>query len=193
MTDRRSFGNASERHSTRRTEYGMDGNRGQRGIPTVFLVGEERLALVPEYLNLGTVVVIAPDQDTLRGWQIQQLDNGAANPARIAPDGTVVDMEGRRILMSGESLPLSELEFRVLGALIGAPGRAWSFAELRRIGWGDGPEMPVDPYTVKALVQRLRAKLSASNADVTIDAVRGFGFRSSVPGNDSRTALATTS
>ena len=152
------------------------GNQRVMGVPTVFLVGEGRLALVPEYLNLGSVVVIAPDRDTLRQWQEEQTGPAPAQPQRVLDD-TVVDMEGRRIMWQGESLPLSELEFKVLGALLGAPGRAWSFRELRRVGWGDGAEIPVDPYTVKALVQRLRAKLAAADADIAIEAVRGFGFR----------------
>jgi DNA-binding response OmpR family regulator len=146
------------------------------GVPTVFLVGEGRLALVPEYLNLGSVVVIAPDRETLRQWQDEQTDPAPAQPEREL-DGTVVDMEGRRIMWQGESLPLSELEFKVLGALLRAPGRALSFRDLRRVGWGDGAEIPVDPYTVKALVQRLRAKLTTANAGIAIEAVRGFGFR----------------
>ena len=146
------------------------------GVPTVFLVGEGRLALVPEYLNLGSVVVIAPDRDTLRRWQAEQDQPTSTEPTQVA-DGTVVDMEGRRILWKGESLPLSDLEFKVLGALLRTPGRAWSFRDLRRAGWGDAGEMPVDPYTVKALIQRLRAKLQAADAGVTIEAVRGFGFR----------------
>jgi DNA-binding response OmpR family regulator len=157
------------------------------GVPTVFLVGEGRLALVPEYLNLGSVVVIAPDRDTLRQWQAEQEEPAGAQPAAAA-DGTVVDMDGRRILWKGESLPLSELEFKVLGALLGAPGHAWSFRDLRRAGWGDAAEMPVDPYTVKALIQRLRAKLQAADAHVTIEAVRGFGFRATT--GDATPAMA---
>jgi DNA-binding response OmpR family regulator len=146
------------------------------GVPTVYLVGEERLALVPEYLNLGSVVVIAPDRETLRLWQVEQEEPPPLQPEADG-DATVVDMEGRRILWQGQSLPLSELEFKVLGALLRIPGRAWSFRDLRRVGWGDTAEMPVDPYTVKALVQRIRAKLSTAKAEVTIEAVRGFGFR----------------
>ena len=156
------------------------------GVPTVFLVGEGRLALVPEYLNLGSVVVIAPDRDTLRQWQDEQ-DPPPHTAAASVAEGTVVDMEGRRILWKGESLPLSELEFKVLGALLRAPGRAWSFRDLRRVGWGDAGEMPVDPYTVKALIQRLRAKLQAAEAGVTIEAVRGFGFRATI-GDEPRVA-----
>jgi DNA-binding response OmpR family regulator len=146
------------------------------GVPTVFMVGEDRIALIPEYLHLGSVVVIAPDRETLIRWQGEQGPLPTTQPqSRL--EGTVVDLRGRRILWQGDSIPLSQLEFDVLGALLDVPGQALSFAELRRIGWGDGPEMPVDPYTVKALIQRLRAKLASSPAPIEIEAVRGFGFR----------------
>lgn len=143
-------------------------------VPTVFLVGSDRLALIPEYLNLGTIVVVAPDIETLATWRSEQ-ERTLASVART--DGAVVDISGRRIVCRGSSLPLSDLEFKVLGALLEEPGRAMSFRELRRQGWGDAGEIPVDPYTVKALIQRLRSKLEAAQAAVRIESVRGFGFR----------------
>jgi DNA-binding response OmpR family regulator len=146
-------------------------------IPTVFMIGTERLPLVPEYLNLGSVVVVAPDQDTLRRWVWEQ--EGATEPATDdgEPQGTIVDLAGRRIISDGITLPLSDLEYRVFSALLSPPGRALSFRELRSSGWGETPEIPADIYSVRALVQRLRAKLQVADADVTIQAIRGFGFR----------------
>lgn len=154
-------------------------------IPTVFIVGVERLPLVPEYLNLGSVVVVAPDQDTLRRWVWEQDGDPEPSADRDAePHGTVVDLAGRRIISDGVSLPLSDLEYRVLSALLSPPGRALSFRELRSSGWGEAQEIPADIYSVRALVQRLRAKLQVARADVTVEAVRGFGFRA-VPSADS--------
>ena len=150
------------------------------GGPTVFMVGTDRLALIPEYLTLGSVVVIAPDQPTLKIWQ-READSEAARSALEPDEPVVVDMAGRRIVHEGASLPLSELEFKVLGALLSGGGRAWSFRELRRAGWGDGPDLPVDPYTVKALIQRLRAKLEVARAPIVLEAVRGYGFRARQP------------
>jgi DNA-binding response OmpR family regulator len=146
-------------------------------VPTVFLVGEDRLPLIPEYLNLGSVVVVAPDGSTLRRWSAEQLENRQVDSQPEFGEGTVIDMEARQIRWQGDSLPLSQLEFRVLSALLRAPGRAWSFRELRVQGWGDGPEVVLDPYTVKALVQRLRRKLAAAHASLAIEAIRGYGFR----------------
>jgi DNA-binding winged helix-turn-helix (wHTH) protein len=172
MTGQLRIRDGSERLA-RRTQDGRRGKCSAVGVPTVFLVGEDRLALIPEYLNLGTVVIVAPDRETLCAWRSDQ--EAVASPP--SPEGAVVDMSGRRIMCQGSSLPLSDLEFKVLGALLDRPGDAMSFKDLRRHGWGDGPEMPVDPYTVKALVQRLRAKLDAAQAHVRIESVRGFGFR----------------
>jgi DNA-binding response OmpR family regulator len=149
-------------------------------IPTVFLVGVERLPLVPEYLNLGSIVIIAPDRDTLRLWTAEQGDQVEAGTEEHLPGGTVVDFAGRRIVSDGASLPLSDLEYRVLSALLSPPGRAISFRELRSCGWGDGPDLPADIYAIRALVQRLRAKLEVAGTDVKIRAVRGFGFRAEV-------------
>jgi DNA-binding response OmpR family regulator len=152
-------------------------------VATVFMVGIEQLPLVPEYLNLGSVVVISPDLETQRRWTLEQegeprtSGNGEAHPS-----GTVVDLAGRRIISDGFTLPLSDLEFKVLSALLAPTGRALSFGELRARGWGEAQEVPADIYSVRALVQRLRAKLEAAGADLRIEAVRGYGFRAVVPG-----------
>jgi two-component system response regulator MtrA len=147
-------------------------------VPTVFMVGVERLALVPEYLNLGSVVVVAPDQDTLRRWVSEQMEQQRPT-AEDHVGSTVVDLAGRRIVSDGETLPLSDLEYRVLSALLSPSGRALSYQELRSIGWGDAPELPADVYSVRALVQRLRSKLQVAEADLRIEAIRGYGFRAS--------------
>jgi DNA-binding response OmpR family regulator len=146
-------------------------------IPTVFIVGVERLALVPEYLNLGSVVIVAPDQDTLRRWVSEQHEQKPRPETDGELEGAVVDLAGRRISSDGISLPLSDLEYRVLSALLSPLGRALSFRELRAAGWGEGPEFPADIYSLRALVQRLRAKLQVADAPLTLEAVRGFGFR----------------
>ena len=72
---------------------------------------------------------------------------------------------------------MGDLEFRVLSALLSPAGRALSFRELRASCWGDTQELPADVYSVRALVQRLRAKLQVADAKLTIEAIRGFGFR----------------
>jgi DNA-binding response OmpR family regulator len=150
-------------------------------VPTVYLLGEDNLELIPEYLQLGSVVVVAPDRDVLRRWTAdQEQDRDNHVPAPAGDGDLVVDLSARRVSIDGRTLNLTDLEFRVLAALMTRPGRAWSFTDLRRAGWGHGPHLFGDDQTVRALVQRLRKKLRASGAPVTIEAVRSFGFRAEV-------------
>lgn len=150
-------------------------------VPTVYLLGEDNLELIPEYLQLGSVVVVAPDRDVLRRWTTDHEQQHAPEDDLPRDHGDlVVDLSARRVSIDGRTLNLTDLEFRVLAALMTRPGRAWSFTDLRRAGWGQGPDLFGDDQTVRALVQRLRKKLRAAAAPVTIEAVRSFGFRAEV-------------
>ena len=147
-------------------------------VATVLLIGIDELDLVPGYLDLGAIVVISPDRPTLRRWQREQ--EHAALPPGSSPahgEGVVLDLPRHQVLVRGEPLALSELEFRVLSALLTRRGFALSFPELGRQGWGEAPAMAIDAASVRSLVQRLRVKLRAADAAITIEAVRGFGFR----------------
>lgn len=147
---------------------------------TVLLVGTDELIKIPEYLRLGAVVVVAPDRDVLRRWQWETGDDDRPPQLEEEPDGVVVDFPGRRVVLDGAALDLTELEFRILAALLSHPGRAWSFLDLRRAGWGEGPELIGDVEALRALVQRIRRKLQARDPHVRIEAVRGYGFRAAV-------------
>lgn len=87
-------------------------------IPSVSTVGVDRLVLIPEYLNLGSVVIVAPDSPILRAWRQER----ALPSAKEQGHPPVVYMQGRRIVHEGASLPLSDREFRVLGGVLAQPG-----------------------------------------------------------------------
>jgi Transcriptional regulatory protein, C terminal len=146
-------------------------------VATVFLVGIDQLEQIPEFLELGSIVVVAPDKPTLRRWRWEQEDGIAAPDIEPGGGSLVVDLAARRISSRGLALDLSDMEFRVLAGLLAEPSRALGYSELRRLGWGDEPHQALDVYSIRSLVQRLRAKLRAAGAPVTIVAVRGFGFR----------------
>jgi two-component system OmpR family response regulator len=152
----------------------------------VFLLGDEHLPLIPEYLQLGSVVVVAPDKDVLRRWTRQWDGASEREPAARTEGNLVVDLDARRVMIGDLPVSVSDLEFRVLAALLARPGRAWSFRDLRQAGWGEGPDLFGDDQTVKALVQRLRNKLRACGAQVSIEAVRSFGFRAEVHDREER-------
>jgi hypothetical protein len=130
---------------------------------------------VPEYLRLGSVVVIGPTLDRLTRWQ-EERPLGPPVPSEPGED-LHVDLLGRRVLWRGAAVPLTELEFRVAAGLAGEPGRAWSYRELRRAGWGDGPDLPLDVFAVRSVIQRIRRKLWILGSRVRIEAIRGYGFR----------------
>jgi DNA-binding response OmpR family regulator len=149
---------------------------------TVLLVGTDELPAIPEYLRLGAVVVVAPDRETLRRWQREAGDDPPP-PRPAGSEAVLVDFPGRRVLVDEVPLQLSELEFRVLAALLSRPGRAWSFVDLRRAGWGEGPRLVGDVEALRALLQRVRKKLAARGAPVRLAAVRGYGYRAEVAGS----------
>jgi DNA-binding response OmpR family regulator len=147
------------------------------GIATVYLVGIDDLERVPDFLDLGAVVVIAPDRRTLRRWKEDEDPEPNRPPEPADGDGLVIDLARRQIMCWGRPVALTDLEFRVIAALASHPQSARSFRELRRAGWGEGPDLPFDIYPVRSLVQRLRLKLRAADAPIRIEAVRGYGYR----------------
>ncbi len=123
------------------------------------------------------IVVVSPDPTTLRRWQHEQELGEPVMDRPAATSGVVVEMDARRISYRGVALTLSDREFRVLAGLVHRRGTAFSFEEIRRLGWGDAVHVPIDIYSIRSLIQRLRAKLRALGAPDGIVPVRSFGFR----------------
>jgi DNA-binding response OmpR family regulator len=146
-------------------------------VPTIYLVGIDDLERIPEFLDLGLIVVVSPDPTTLHRWQHEQELGEPTTDQPAATSGVVVEMAARRVSYRGVPLTLSDREFRVLAGLVHGRGRAFSFEEIRRLGWGEGTNIPIDIYSIRSLIQRLRAKLRAAAATETIAPVRSFGFR----------------
>jgi DNA-binding response OmpR family regulator len=149
------------------------------GIATVTLIGDDPSA-ARGYLLLGAVVVLSPDKATLLRWWTEV--GAVATPCRRPKSvhggrGLQVDHVAHCVRWKGEELPLTELEFRVLASLAADPGQARSYRELRRAGWGNVPDLGDDSFVVRALVQRMRRKLSRVGARIVISSVRGFGLR----------------
>lgn len=145
-------------------------------MPTVYLVGVDQLGDIPSFLELGAVVVIAPDRTILRDWQEDQ-DPTPSRATERSEEGLVVNLAKRTISWDGRDLRLSDREFQVLAALAAEPRRAWSFRDLRRIGWADEPDIGLDMCSLRAMMQRLRLKLRSAGMPLQIEAVRGYGFR----------------
>jgi DNA-binding response OmpR family regulator len=173
----------------REPETPFEARRVDMGIATVYMVGIDDLERVPDFLELGAVVVIAPDRRTLRRWKEDEEPEGHRLTEVSGADGLVIDLARRQVLCWDRPVALTDLEFRVLAALTSHPAGARSFRDLRRAGWGEGLDLPFDIYPVRSLVQRLRVKLRAAEAPIRIEAVRGYGYRI---GSEEREALPIT-
>lgn len=91
-------------------------------------------------------------------------------------DHLTVDTAGREVEANGASVVLSSLEFDLLAALAGAPGRVFSRAQLLQQVWGYdffGDERVVDVH-----IRSLRARLHDDASDPHLIAtVRGVGYK----------------
>lgn len=75
----------------------------------------------------------------------------------------------------GGEIQLTELEHDLLTRLMSSPLRVWSYDALHQTVWRDlNVRGTADVHSV---VKRLRRKLDELGTTVTIDAVRGIGFR----------------
>ncbi|MFF1823578.1 winged helix-turn-helix domain-containing protein [Kribbella sp. NPDC058245] len=75
----------------------------------------------------------------------------------------------------GREVQLTELEHDLLARLMSAPVRVWTYDALHQAVWGTRELRGT--ADVHSVVKRLRRKLDDLGTTVTIDAVRGTGFR----------------
>lgn len=91
-------------------------------------------------------------------------------------DGMVMDLPGREVRVNDTPVTLSSLEFDLLAAFVGAPGRVFSRAQLLQRVWGYdfyGDERVVDVH-----IRSLRARLGDDAGDPHLIAtVRGVGYK----------------
>jgi two-component system, OmpR family, phosphate regulon response regulator PhoB len=84
-----------------------------------------------------------------------------------------IDRDAHRVWVEDREVPLTALEFRLLGALFDRRDRVQSRATLLDEVWGVSSEL--ETRTVDTHVKRLREKLGAAGA--YIETVRGVGYR----------------
>jgi DNA-binding response OmpR family regulator len=105
-----------------------------------------------------------------------------AAPAAEAPDemyrdgDLVIDRAAREVLVGGERVSLTPLEFQLLQTFIEHEGQALSVGQLLRLVWDD--HYGTAPDRVKFAVLRLRRKLGwVTHDDTHVEAIRGYGYR----------------
>jgi len=99
-----------------------------------------------------------------------------AETERLKFTGLEIDLAARTVRALGQGVELSSLEFDLLAAFAGAPGRVFSRAQLLQTVWGYdfyGDERVVDVH-----IRSLRARLGDDAADPHLIAtVRGVGYK----------------
>jgi DNA-binding winged helix-turn-helix (wHTH) protein len=89
--------------------------------------------------------------------------------------GVIIDISRKRLLLDGETAPLTYKEFELLQYLVLREGRTIDRAELIASLWAAGDDEIPNERTIDVHVRRLRAKLGAYE-DI-VRTVRGVGYR----------------
>jgi DNA-binding response OmpR family regulator len=94
----------------------------------------------------------------------------------IATGDLRIDFERRLVTKRGRPVGLTYVEFEILAALAGSPGRAFAREALLERVWGDSSYR--DPRTVDVHIRHLREKLENDPAKPEyLFTVRGVGYR----------------
>ncbi|HEX6583729.1 MAG TPA: response regulator transcription factor [Thermoleophilaceae bacterium] len=87
-----------------------------------------------------------------------------------------IDFEKRSVVVRGEAVRLTYVEFEIIAALSRAPGRVFSRTMLLERVWGDASYR--DPRTIDVHIRHLREKLEEEpKTPELILTVRGVGYR----------------
>ena len=101
---------------------------------------------------------------------------GGTGEAPIASGELELDFERRATTVRGEPVKLTYVEFEILAALAGSPGRVFSREALLEHVWGDSTYR--DPRTVDVHIRHLREKIEAdAKQPEYLFTVRGVGYR----------------
>jgi DNA-binding response OmpR family regulator len=120
----------------------------------------------------------SPREVAARVKAVLRRDRGARDPAGplLRFEGLTLDKAAREVRVDGAPVNLSALEFDVLAALAGSPGRVFSRRQLLEQVWGYdffGDERVVDVH-----IRGLRARLGDDATHPRLIAtVRGVGYK----------------
>lgn len=97
-----------------------------------------------------------------------------ARPRAVGSTGVVLDPVQHALTHGGEQILVTPTEFRLIAALLAAPGELVRRETLIQTAWPIGAR--VQPNTLHAYIGRIRAKLRRVDAPVQITNIRGLGY-----------------
>jgi two-component system, OmpR family, response regulator AdeR len=110
---------------------------------------------------------------------VLRRSQGETLPSTVHHVGPIsVDLDRIEATVGDVSLTLTPTEFRLLAALAGAPGKAFSRDELIERAM---PESDALARTVDGHLKNLRRKLAEAGVEAMLETVRGVGYRLRTP------------
>jgi two-component system response regulator ResD len=107
---------------------------------------------------------------------LRRVDTTPAQTPPIELDGLTIDPAGRRVLVAGEQVPLTQREFDLLLFLARHSGQVFSRNQLMDAVWQYA--FYTDTSTVTVHIRRLRSKIEVDAAQPRhIETVWGVGYR----------------
>ncbi|MCD5345029.1 winged helix-turn-helix domain-containing protein [Agromyces sp. S2-1-8] len=132
------------------------------------------VALAPEGAGGRDVDVVRLALQDPAALAKQREGKGTRNDADRHPNGVIIDISRKRVLLDGEAAGLTYKEFELLQYLVLREGRTIDRHELIENLWDADDEAPSE-RTIDVHVRRLRSKL-AHYQDI-VRTVRGVGYR----------------
>ena len=132
------------------------------------------VALAPEGAGGRDVDVVRLALQDPTALAKQRESQGLRDDADRHPDGVIIDISRKRVLLDGEPAGLTYKEFELLQYLVLREGRTIDRHELIDGLWSGEDEVP-NERTIDVHVRRLRSKL-AHYQDI-VRTVRGVGYR----------------
>jgi two-component system, OmpR family, response regulator MtrA len=157
----------------------VTGSSAREMPPLVLMTGAaaQNLSRIDRLVAMGSVVLIAANADVARAWLATDKTN--LDDATISFDRLHINLLKHRAMWEEEELDVTARELHILAALAEEPGRAWSFIGLEAKVWGTMHYG--DGCRVRSAVKRLRRKLADAGVGLSIESVRGVGFRLGPP------------
>jgi DNA-binding response OmpR family regulator len=138
---------------------------------------------VVRQLDSCGVVLICTDLDDLRQLFFPGAPQFAPpagaeesdGPPRLRAGDLVIDPTEHRVTWQGRPLPLTRLERELLAGLASSPDSVRTYEQLFSAAWGS--TYMRDTSVLHSAMKRLRRKLRSVPGDITVETVRGVGYR----------------
>ena len=159
--------------------FGVCAAAKQRGLPVIFLTASADENSVVAGLDMGADDYIAkpfrPRELVSRMRSV--LRRYSNSQTAELPGNVVVDLERGAVRKSGEEVPLSALEYKLLAALLSHRGKLMTRGRLLEEIWDIDGDF-VNDNTLTVYIKRLREKLEDNPQEPEIiRTVRGMGYR----------------